>query len=54
VVRAYQQILSRSPTPAELEACARFLTPATGPVTEVERAGLVRVLLNHNDFVAIR
>jgi hypothetical protein len=54
VLRAYQQILARSPTTAEMEACARFLTPANGPVTEVERAGLVRVLLNHNDFVAIR
>jgi len=53
IVRAYQQILSRSPTPAELEACAQFLNaPASTP--EAVRSGLVRVLLNHNDFVAIR
>jgi mono/diheme cytochrome c family protein len=54
VLRAYQQILSRSPTPAELEACATFLAPTPGANPEANRAGLVRVLLNHNDFVAIR
>ncbi|MFN9374290.1 MAG: DUF1553 domain-containing protein, partial [Planctomycetaceae bacterium] len=53
IVRAYQQILSRSPTPAELEACAQFLG-APAPTPEAARSGLVRVLLNHNDFVAIR
>ncbi|MFN7805537.1 MAG: DUF1553 domain-containing protein, partial [Planctomycetaceae bacterium] len=53
IVRAYQQILSRSPTPAELEACAQFLQ-GPAPTPEAARSGLVRVLLNHNDFVAIR
>jgi len=53
IVRAFQQILSRSPSPAELEACAHFLGPPQA-IRDVERAGLVRVLLNHNDFVAIR
>ena len=41
-------------TPAELEACATFLAPTPGANPEANRAGLVRVLLNHNDFVAIR
>jgi len=53
VLRAFQQILSRSPSPAELEACAEFLGPPAS-IGEIERSSLVRVLLNHNDFVAIR
>ncbi|MFM8223275.1 MAG: hypothetical protein ACKOJF_30575, partial [Planctomycetaceae bacterium] len=56
VVAATQQILARSPTVAELEACLAFLgPPGTDPAVQAaRRAGLVRVLLNHNDFVAIR
>ncbi len=57
---AFESILSRSPTPAEREACMAFLTKQAGsadPATERAvraRDGLVRVILNHNDFVTIR
>lgn len=58
---AFQKILSRGPTPAEREACRRFLVtsthaPADGEPAKGENAwaGLVRVLLNHNDFITIR
>ncbi|MFN5532122.1 MAG: DUF1553 domain-containing protein [Planctomycetaceae bacterium] len=56
VVAATQQILARTPTVAELEACLAFLGPPGGdPAGQAtRRAGLVRVLLNHNDFIAIR
>ncbi|MDB5335649.1 MAG: rane protein involved in colicin uptake [Planctomycetaceae bacterium] len=57
---AFESILSRSPTAAEREACLAFLTKQAGsadPATERAaraRDGLVRVILNHNDFVTIR
>lgn len=57
---AFESILSRSPTSAEREACLVFLTKQAGsadPATESAvraREGLVRVILNHNDFVTIR
>ena len=58
----FARLLSRSPTSAELDLCRRFLAeqlnllPESG-VTEASaavRAGLVRVLLNHNDFITVR
>jgi hypothetical protein len=57
VMAAYEQILSRRPTNAELQICVKFLAPAatetpTDPARD--RASLVRALLNHNDFIAIR
>ena len=57
---AFEKILSRSPTAAEREACSAFLTKqagatdATTPAATRAREGLVRVILNHNDFVTIR
>jgi hypothetical protein len=50
VSAAYEAVLGRRPGPAELHACADFLK-AAGPRA---REGLVRVLLNHNDFVTVR
>lgn len=47
IVRAFERILCRLPTTAEKIACDAFLD---GPRT---RQGLVRVLLNHNDFVTV-
>jgi hypothetical protein len=59
VIAACEQILSRRPSAAELETCSAFLSPQTGAeATDSERSrlreSLVRVLLNHNDFLAIR
>jgi mono/diheme cytochrome c family protein len=57
---AFESILSRSPTVAEQDACLAFLTKQAGsadPLTDRAvraRDGLVRVILNHNDFVTIR
>ncbi|MCA9059884.1 MAG: DUF1553 domain-containing protein, partial [Planctomycetaceae bacterium] len=59
---AFQRILCRGPLPKERQACATFLstegmtTNADDPVQARRQrlAGLVRVLLNHNDFVTIR
>ena len=53
VVAAHEQILTRVPTQKELDVCVEFLTST---VDEPGRAreSLVRALLNHNDFVAIR
>jgi hypothetical protein len=50
IVAAYEAVLCRRPGPAELAACAGFLM-GQGPRA---REGLVRVLLNHNDFVTVR
>ena len=56
----FESVLSRAPTPAEREACLAFLTKQAGSAdATTERAvrardGLVRVILNHNDFVTIR
>ncbi|MEK6263033.1 MAG: DUF1553 domain-containing protein [Planctomycetota bacterium] len=56
VTAAHEQILSRSPTAAELSACVAFLsTPGEAGTDPVRlRESLVRAILNHNDFVAIR
>ncbi|MSR30818.1 MAG: DUF1553 domain-containing protein [Gemmataceae bacterium] len=48
---AYERILSRPPSKAEVEACASFLGR---PGDDKTRAALVRVLFNHNDFLSIR
>lgn len=58
VVLAFQTILSRDPTSAESEACANFLRSAFDQAEpeshERARAGLIRVLWNHHEFVTIR
>ena len=46
---AFLTILSRKPSDAERRDCAEFLKG--GPRS---REGLVHVLFNHNDFVAVR
>ncbi|MBL8816891.1 MAG: PSD1 domain-containing protein [Planctomyces sp.] len=48
VVAAFEQILSRTPSPDELRICTESI--AGGMAVD----SLVRVLLNHNDFVAVR
>jgi mono/diheme cytochrome c family protein len=55
-VAAYETILSRQPTPAELDACRTYLqSPAFDSPEGIQlRASLVRAILNHNDFVSIR
>jgi hypothetical protein len=50
VAAVYACVLARRPTDAELRLCIDFLDGKDGDA----RAGLVRVLLNHNDFVTIR
>ena len=56
VVAAHEQILTRPPTESERAACVGFLTATGDEGTDPGRLreALVRVLLNHNDFVAIR
>lgn len=55
ITAAYEQILTRPPTAAEVAACQGFLTrQAEAESVELARVGLVRVLFNHNDFVSIR
>jgi hypothetical protein len=48
---AFELILSRSPSPAEIKLCIEFLKSED---SEANRQSLVRALLNHNDFVTIR
>jgi len=50
IVTAYETILSRPPSQAELAICADFLKNAEARARE----SFVRALLNHNDFVTIR
>ncbi len=50
VLSAFESVLSRRPSEAELKTCVEFLREST-PET---RESLIRVLFNHNDFVAIR
>ena len=62
VAAAFEHLLGRAPHDEEMVACLDWLgTEGRGPAgmsepvePEVRRAGLVRVLFNHNDFVAIR
>ena len=62
ITEMFEQILTRSPTEAEMEICLRALqtqasvSSSTDPV-EQRRQGyksLVRILLNHNDFLTTR
>jgi hypothetical protein len=50
ITAAYETVLGRRPSRAEQAVCADFLKGG-GPRT---RESLVRVLLNHNDFLTIR
>jgi hypothetical protein len=52
VVAAYRHVLSRPPSDAEARLCVEYLT--TPGDTADQRASLIRALLNHNDFIAIR
>jgi hypothetical protein len=58
IMAAFEQILARAPSAAESRACAAFLkAPANGANAQDaarRREGLVRALLNHNDFISIR
>jgi mono/diheme cytochrome c family protein len=47
ITAAFEHILSRAPREEELAPCREF-------IAEGGREGLVRVLLNHNDFITIR
>jgi len=49
---AYRTILGRSPSVQETELCRDYLSDTTQ--TQSLRASLVRVLLNHSDFITIR
>lgn len=59
---AFEHLLGRAPHDEEMVACLDWLgaegrgeAGISEPVEpEVRRAGFVRVLFNHNDFVAIR
>jgi hypothetical protein len=62
---AFEAVLGRTATAAELQECLAFLKQQFGPVfdgspTEMAdrmlraRAGLIHVLLNHHEFVTIR
>ena len=57
ITAAFERIISRWPTPPELDICRNYLRPPadlTGFDPARSRQSLVRILLNHNDFVAIR
>jgi hypothetical protein len=55
IVAAYEHLLARTPGDNEREACERFLgKQQQASSAEDARASLVRVLLNHNDFISIR
>ena len=49
---AYQRVLARVPTDAEMVACCDFLKRGADPGRC--RENLILVLFNHNDFVTIR
>jgi hypothetical protein len=48
---AFERLLTRQPTSAELDECLAFLKEQNGVDA---RAALVHVLMNHNDFITIR
>jgi hypothetical protein len=56
VTAAFERLLSRAPTAAELAASTQFVTEQKAAYNSEARAhqSLVHVLLNHNDFVSIR
>jgi hypothetical protein len=60
VARAFQRILARAPTEEEMRECRQFLAaPKVGEADESTPSArptenLVRVLLNHSDFVTVR
>lgn len=49
---AYQAVLNRSPSDPEQQLCLDYLNASSD--LRIGRTSLVRVLLNHNDFVTIR
>ena len=52
---AFERIIARRPTAAELDHCREFLLARTANSTAIRaREALVTVLFNHNDFVTIR
>jgi hypothetical protein len=56
---AYLSILARLPKEEEVVVCEKFLnTQSVGEANSTEttsrRAGVIRALLNHNDFITIR
>lgn len=52
---AYLRVLSRPPTPGELDSCLNYLKTQTDSQNAVRlRESLLRALFNHNDFVTIR
>ena len=56
IVAAHEQILGRGPTDSEMTLCMQFLTDTIDQTVDSARLreSLVRVLLNHNDFLSIR
>ena len=56
IVAAHEQILGREPTGSEMALCTEFLTTTIDQTADAARLreSLVRVLLNHNDFLSIR
>jgi len=61
IAEAFERVLSRSPTAEEVSVCRDFLTRqkslyASASVADPDsrsRVSLLRVLLNHNDFVTV-
>ena len=52
VVEAFRRILNRAPTAEEKVLCEEYVS--TGPDLQSQRVSLVRVLLNHNEFITVR
>jgi mono/diheme cytochrome c family protein len=52
---AYLEILTRPPSREELDVCMKYLTSDQSDRDQTrQRGGLIRVLLNHHDFISIR
>lgn len=51
ILAVYESILTRSPTEAEFAACGEFLAQQD---SSVARAGLIRALFSHDDFVMLK
>jgi hypothetical protein len=63
VTAAFEQVLTRSPSPEVSATCVRFMTKQADAVKSAAvakdaecraREDLVHALLNHNDFVTVR